>query len=78
MKISKFRAATAGLIAVVGFGVIGIVATTKPEAAEPLIWALVFMGLARVAAAVVQRRRQDRPALSGSHDRLDVTHGEIA
>lgn len=78
MKINRFRMAVASLVMIVGAGVVGDVALTKPEAAEPLIWALVLMGLARVGVAVFKSRQSGRPALANTHHDIVASHGEIA
>ena len=65
---TKYRIATIGVITLAVAVVFGVVAVSKPEAAAPLIWLLVAVGMARVSVALYRRigRRQLAPARARS------------
>ena len=68
--------AVASLVMIVGAGVVGDVALTKPEAAEPLIWALVMMGLARVGVALFKSRQSGGTSLASPRGDIVAKHGK--
>ncbi len=78
MKMNKFNLLTAGAVLAVGAGAITTAALMRPEAANPLVWAMIAMGVARVAVAAIKRRERDRSVMPNHRQPVAMMHGEIA
>ena len=57
MNLTKFGLGTACLVALLAALTGGWVSTLNPEAAVPMVWVLLAIGLARVATAYGKRRQ---------------------
>ena len=78
MKMNKFNLLTAGAVLAIGSGAITTAALMRPEAAGPLIWAMIAMGIARVGVAAIKRRGRDRSVMPNNRNPVVMMHGEIA
>ena len=77
MKIGKLHYAVVSVLVVVGVKAALSYDLLRPEAAAPLVGALVIMGFARVGAAAFRRfgHVQRTPVV---RDHIILQHGEIA
>ena len=77
MNITKLHYAVVSVLVVIGAMLALSVDLVKPEAAGPLVGALVLVGFARVGFAAVKRfgHVQRTPTV---RDHIILSHGEIA
>ena len=77
MKITRLQFAVVSVVVVIGAKMALLMPLMKPEAAAPLVWALVLMGLARVGVAAFKGL-----GIGGRtppvRDHIILSHGEIA
>ena len=77
MKISKLHYAVVSILVVIGAKAALSLDLMKPEAAAPLVGAVVFIGFARIGVAAIRRfgHVQRTPMV---RDHIILSHGEIA